>query len=1090
MSTSHQNMAEKSGLGRTRHFLIVKSIVLVLLILASLPLVLPRIIDTDYIRTKAFELMGQELGQNIMADHIAITLFPRPGFRLGGVRLHAGTNTVIEIQTALLFPDLKVFLSRTRRPLTGELMLKGMALLPSPVGDAPPLPPFLALLDTATLKNLALHFSYTSLHRFSLGIRGGYLDISLKTTPEQIISARLFQAEIKKTPEMFTMDLDPMAFDSPGMVLGLGFHKDPHHSSLSISGDTVLIPPLRAMTSTLLKNSGIATTLCHIIQAGRIPHITVDFQNDAGQFLFDPRKMVIRGKIKDGSIAIPATELVATDVTADVTVENGLLVPQISKAMVKDSRLNKGHLEVNLLDKGHPFNGDFSLTADLGRLPGVLQSLLPGTRLARELTLLKKTAGRANAILTLDRTSGHLDIGVQCSDIQVSGTYERFPGKTFKLKGEKLVFDKENITLNEFNGSIGTSQISWISGDISLVSPHNLDLRSALGNFDVQDMLVWLSQFKNLSALVNPLLSSRGTINLDTLSLEGPLSRPGSWHYDAKGHFMEGSISDTPEKRGISDIAFDFNIFPKGLTVNDFTATLHNMALIAGKGPFAFLSPAQQSLLKDLHTPIVITDTNLHRVNRQIELQAKATFPRGVSMKVTASTPKDSILLNSVEIKDPLHSNTTLTYHPGSALDVKGKLSLATIKKFFGPNTATNRKTSLPGSEGSVFIGSGPEKGITLFIDSLDLEELLHALKTGDKKPFTPGSDNGPDSLDLQKKSSTKNNQKIKNKVTSNNGLELPSIFHSRLIPRPLMIHTSTLKYNGFKSSPLVLQLNPLKKGINVTIKESSLCGLPITGMIHKEKNTLNISLEIDAKNADLYTSIVCLMGTDSLIEGRYDFKVNLSSIIELPGIGLDISSAPRLSAERASLLSGTPGAGPAMEQNNPIAPLLSQCQGPFELYARQGRIFQMNLLSRILSLINVSSILKGKLPDLVQQGFAYDALMLKGEMEDGRINIKKGLINGVDMTLIITGWIDPLQETMDLLIFISPLKSIDSLIQKLPIINTMFKGNLLSIPITAKGPFHDPVVMALSPVEITKGIVNTLKDILTTPLTLLEELP
>ena len=1089
MCTPHENMAEKSNPGRTRR-LIIGSVVFVLIILISLPLALPRIINTNYVRTKAFELIGQELGKSIMADNIAITLFPRPGFRLGGVRLHTGSSVSLGIQTALLFPDLKVFFSRTRRPLTGEFVLKQMVLLPSPVGDAPPLQPFPELLETATLKTLALHFSYTSLQRFSLKIRGGSLDISLKTTPEQIISARSFQGKIKKTPEMLTMDLDPMAFDSPAMLLALGFHKDPHSSSLSISGDTVLISPLRAMTSTLLKNSGIATTLCHIIQDGKVPHITVDFQNDAGNFLFDPKKMVIKGKIQGGTIAIPATALVATDVSADVTVQNGLLVPQISKAMVKGSRLNKGHLQVNLLDKKHPFNGEFFLTADLGKLPGVLQSLLPGTHLARELTLLQKAAGSAKGTLILNRTPGHLDVAIQCNDIQLSGTYERFPGKNFQLKGKKFAFDKENITLHEFEGTIGTSRVSRVSGDICLVSPHDLDLRSAQGRFDARDMLVWLSQFKNLSSFVPPLLSSRGTVRLDALTLEKSLSRPGPWLYDAKGYFMEGSIYDTSEKRGISDIAFNFDISPKNLAVNNFTATLHDMTLIAGKGPFTFLSPAQQSMLKDLHTPIVITDTSLHRVNRQISLQAKATFPRGVSIKVMANTPKDSITLNSVEIKDPPLSNTTLTYHPGSALDVEGKLTLATIKKLFAPETATDRKTSLPGNEGSVFIGSGPEKGVTLFIDGLDVDELLNALKTGDKKAFTPGSDNEYDNLGLQQKSSTKNHQESKNKATYNTVPGLPSIFHSHLMPRPLMIHTSTLKYNNFKISPLVLQLTPLQKGMKVSIKESSLCGLPITGIFRQEENTLKVALETHAENADLYTSIGCFMEADNLIEGRYDFKASLSSIIEFPGTGLDTSTVPRQSDGKASPLSGTPGASPPMKQNNPIAELVSQCQGPFELYAREGRIFQMSLLSRILSVINVSSLLKGKLPDLVQQGFAYDTLILKGKMENGRINIKKGLVNGVDMTLIITGWIDPLAKTMDLLIFISPLKSVDSLIQKLPIINTMFKGDLLSIPITAKGSFHDPVVMALSPVEITKGIINTLKDILTTPLTLLEKLP
>ncbi len=1066
MCTSNRKVAEKpkrEGTGRTRRALFQGTLFLVLIIV-SLPFILPRVIDSDYIRHRVFALLGQELGRGIEADHIAITLFPRPGFRLTGVTLHPGGTAALEIKSALLFPDLGTFFSTAPHPLTGELFLKQITLVKAPPRGAVPPPPLNAV-KSGTLKTLAVHFSYTSLQRFFLNIRGAGLHMALETAPTQSITARSFLAEIKKDSELFTADLKPTAFNSPAMTLGVRFHMDGTASQLCFTGENVSVPPLREMASTLLKESAIATTLFHIIKDGFVPHITVNFQNSKDKFLFDPQQMVIKGDIRHGTIAIPATMLLATDVAATVTVENGILSPHLSGAMVESSRLNQGTLQVNLLKKGHPFQGKFFLTANLGELPGILQSLLPDTQLSHELTLTEKIAGSATGTLELARTAGQLSVKVNCTHIDLSGTYQRFPGNTFRLQGDEFSFDKEKITLNGFKGTIGASQLSQVSGTIHLRSPHLLDLCTAGGVFPLKEILSWLTQFKNpMASLLTPLLSSQGTITLDHVSLKGPLLSPEAWTWGVRGSCVGGSVYEDLPGKGISDISLAFDLFPDGFTVKDLTATLHDTAPLMAHFPSLFTSPGLGPLFRDLHTPIFLTNVTLKKkvtLKKNTDLpafQADITFPGGVSMKVTGNTHQEALTLENLEMDDPPLSSWTMTYHPGAAPMVKGKLSLDTVRKLFKPESPIAEKVTIPGSQGPVFLASGPENGVTLFLGHLDLTTLLHATGQAEDLP----ADNGinPDNAPPGDKDTKETEQPVThdgNASTAN----APGIFvipHATLIPRPLVIHADTLEFNDFNSSPFIFRIFPGPEGLDGVIEESQWCGLPVTGEICQGKNALQVTLETDARDVDFTTTLDCLMGDAHLIKGRYDLKASLSSV--------------------------SPEKGPSPGNFS------CRLQGPFELYARNGRIFQMTLLSRVLSLINVSSLLKAKLPDLVQHGFAYDTMIFKGNVSENRISIKKGVINGVDMTLIVSGWIDPIQKTMDLLFFISPLKSVDSLIQKLPIINTMFKGDLISIPITAKGPIHDPVVMALSPMEITKGLFNTLKDILTTPLTLLKKLP
>jgi len=1079
----------KSNSDRTKHppprswrprRITLRCFFLLVLLLSCLPFLLPKVINTDYIRHKALGLIGQDLGRHMDVDHIAMTFFPRPGFRLDGLAFHPDETITIGIKTAFLFPDMGTLFSSSPFPLTGELILKQMSLVSASKTPATALPLPLEPFNGSTLKSLAMHFAYTSLQHFSLTIRGSHLRISPKTHPEHTLYGRSFNAKIQKTPDITSIRLDPIGFDSPAMLLGVDSHRNnvSHTSQLSFTGHNVSVPPLRAMAATFLKNSTIATTLFHIVRQGTIPHITVDFQNSDENFLFDPQRMIINAELQGGTIAIPATPLIVTNTMTMVQVKNGILSLQIARGTVEDARLKQGTLQVNLLDKNYAFKGTFPLKANLEKLPRVLKSLLPGTPLSLELERVEKISGSATGILELTSTGSTLEVAVHCKNIDMRGNYQRFPGKTFQLKAKAFSFVKDKITLKEVKGTIGPYQISQISGEINLKSPHYFDITSGRGIFPIQNTLAWLTQFHPIRPLVEPFSTSQGNLTFDHMSLKGALSDPAQWDYGLQGTCARGSLDQGPGEKGISDISFSFDIFPHGFTLKNITATIHDMSLVLENSHTNVFTMPQRQLFRDLQTPITLTNTTFGKTNQDLSFQCQATLPRGISMAMKGTGKgtgtgtgtgtgistgnHKNIILEKLEIKHPPLSRVEISYHPESPLTFKGKLNIETIRQLFTPNSGTAAALALAENKGECFLASGSGKGITLFLDHLDMNTLLACTSIKADKNIHPETDlNIPENAALNtKKNTARIHQALetKNKGTDNkedNGARIP---HVDMIPRPMHVNVGTFAFNRFLISPLALEVFPLPTGTDVAIRESSCCGLPITGVIRKEAKTLKLTLETDAQDLDFTTTLGCFMGDHHPIEGKYALKAKLFSM--------------------------------SRGNANPETQIISGFQGPFELYAQNGRIFQMTLLSRILSLINVSSLLKAKLPDLAQQGFAYDSMIFKGEIKKSRIFIKKGVINGVDMTLLITGWIDPVEKTMDLLCFVSPLKSVDDLIQKLPIINTMFQGDLISIPITVKGNLYHPEVMALSPVEVTKGIFNTLKDILTTPLTLLKKFP
>jgi len=1041
--------------------IILKYLLLLIILLSCLPFLLPKLISSDYIRHKALDLLGQELGHHMGVDHIAMTFFPRPGFRLEGLIIYPRDTIGIGIKTALFFPNIGTLFSQKTFPLAGELILKQITPVSPEQNTTPPLPLPLEAFKGSAIETLAINFSYTSLQQFSLNIRGAHLRIASKIHPDHPIYARSLGAKIKKKPEMLSITLEPTQF-APPLLLGVRFQRDntAHTSQLSFTGQNVSVIPLRAMATTFFKKNAIVATLFHIIRKGTIPHIKVDFKNSDDKFLFDPKKMHIDAQLHGGTIAIPSTRLVAKDVTATVQVKNGLLLPQISQGTLEEAQIKQGTLQVDLLGK-NAFKGKFFLDANLAKLPGVLQSLLPNTPLARELELTKNITGTTSGTLELAKKGGKLKVKVNCTHIDMTGSYQRFPDKFFHLKGNAFSFEKDKITLKEISGTIGSSQISQISGKINLTSPHLIDITTARGIFPIQNILTWVAQFQPIGPLVTPFLSSRGTLTLDHMALKGALSDPNQWTYAAQGYCSQGEFYQTHGKKGISDISFSFDLLPHAFKLENIKGTIQAMGPLFENNTNRLNTP-QFQLLRGLKTPITLTDGTLGKKNEVLSFQCRATFPQGASITLGGTGNNENIILKKLEIKESHLSSAQVSYHPGGPLIFKGKVNLETIRQLFKLGSTAADALRLPSTQGTCFLSSSPEKGVTLFLERLNLNAFLSATDTDKKEEPLPqkNKDISQDNALHGKKMPLKTEQASENKANGMAGKENGSsqIPYVDMIPRPTLVTIGTLEFSHFLISPLALQLFPLPTGTDVAIQDSRWCGLPLMGVIRKEANTLKLTLETDAQDLDFTTSLKCFMGNHHLIEGKYAIK--------------------------ATLFSRSQG------KTNQGAQLISGFQGSFELYAREGRIFKMTLLSRVLSLINVSSLLKAKLPDLLQEGFAYDTMIFKGNIKESRIFIQKGVISGVDMTLLITGWIDPLEKTMDLLCFVSPLKSVDTLIQKLPIINTMFQGNLISIPITVKGNLYDPDVITLPPVEVTKGIFNTLKDILSTPLTLLKKLP
>ncbi|MCK5313154.1 MAG: AsmA-like C-terminal domain-containing protein [Desulfobacteraceae bacterium] len=222
-----------------------------------------------------------------------------------------------------------------------------------------------------------------------------------------------------------------------------------------------------------------------------------------------------------------------------------------------------------------------------------------------------------------------------------------------------------------------------------------------------------------------------------------------------------------------------------------------------------------------------------------------------------------------------------------------------------------------------------------------------------------------------------------------------------------------------------------------------------IKNLFSKHKNTL-FSEKKDA--ADTFPNKLITIETDSLIYKQSDFKNSKAGI--------------------------------SVKKNK------NGLNGKLKFKSKDGKIHSLTLLSRILSVINISTLFKGKLPDIKQEGFKYHSINFKADIINNIIVLDEVVIDGHDMALVFQGTIDPAKNDLDLICLVAPFKTIDMLIEKIPLISTMLNNNLISIPVKISGKINDPTVVALHPVAVGKGIINLMTNIIKTPIKLWEKLP
>jgi len=247
-----------------------------------------------------------------------------------------------------------------------------------------------------------------------------------------IFDTKTLNGFFKLSDQGYQLDLDPFQIDYPKGLVSIHFFSDLEwkKSEIYFSGNEIYIDQAKEMSLAVFKNNGFVDDLFDILRKGISQEIIVSFQADDLTHLFNEKNLNLKGKIKNGEVKIPGTELIASNVDGNAEIHKGMLDIHTTRGMIENSLINQGQLSIDLLGFKHiPFHGDFLLDVDLSKLPDTLASLLPGTLLAKELVKVHNVIGRSDVQLSLSTPTDSIDLSVKIDsdDFSIKGSYDRIP---------------------------------------------------------------------------------------------------------------------------------------------------------------------------------------------------------------------------------------------------------------------------------------------------------------------------------------------------------------------------------------------------------------------------------------------------------------------------------------------------------------------------------------------------------------------------------------------------------------------------------------------------------------------------------------
>jgi hypothetical protein len=616
-----------------------------------------------------------------------------------------------------------------------------------------------------------------------------------------------------------------------------------------------------------------------------------------------------------------------------------------------------------------------------------------------------------------------------------------------------------------------------------------------------EEITPWIQSIEALriGALERTSVTGTGAVRLARLA--GPLDTPGELDYDATveprgvrlaGADLPGPMTVASGTARITPGTFALDRLDVSLldaravlsgTVRDATSPepRFDLALADGRAGAQSLDWARTRWklpAKTMpRTPVTLTTGRVQRTGALLDAQATLALASGVSVEFDLATEGSHFDLRRLVARDP-DTDTTLALkwrHPNAEFSFKGKLDNRTLARVLAHpppgdgalqgdfravvDLADPRRSNATGALAGERIDVLERWDIPVAIDRIRLDVAGDLLRihdsaiavAGERLDVTGAVTRHPRTfgLDLRVVADAVDGERLLRAFPAG-GAKTGSGAWNLPVDGRVAVDAKSVAYGKRVFSPVSAIVTLAPERIVADVKEAGLCGLslPLNAVLVPGNATLDGRIEVRAKPVG--ATVACLTGDEIALTGTFDLDATVAA-------------------------SGPPDA------------LARAARGSFRFTARDGEIFRAPAFARMLSLGAVASLLRARPSDLMAEGLDYSELVVAGTLDAGRVNVTTGTMNAEALGLAMTGEIDFPGERVAMRGVIAPFNRVQSAMQHVPLIGSIFGARVVGIPVSVTGDLRDPRVVPLGPAAVGQSVVNLLGAVVRMPVDLLD---
>jgi hypothetical protein len=949
--------------------------------------------------------------------------------------------------------------------------------------------------------DLHLTFHYVPKEEVNIGFNFIFPCLRLKTSSEaqRILTFKcgIIQGTTLRQHDRWDIKLTKIDLKTPHIYGQASFfYQKGKGVGYTLQARDLNIEEIRKYALTLFPEHKTVKKIFDIVKAGKIASFTLS-QRAKGIAGLKKGKTIKIDAMADGAeIDIPGTHLLLQQAKGMVWVREGVLYGKDISGKIEGAQLQNGQMAICLKSKPGTLEVKTTLIASLKTAMAFLKHFVKTESVQRELDKIKQVEGKVKATLHLYGTYHKIKVALNGTIERAKVNYLRLPYLAL-LERVNFTYKPGKIRWQELKGSLGHTIVNRADGEVDFSTK---DIKVKVSHLFVRlqadEIEPWLNKQRSVQKVWRKFQIKQGIVEIKNGRLQLNLSKNS---YKAHLPFSVQKIrlffSFLPEELWLER---GEGVFSSNL-IEFYDAIGHsqsgNSFILSGRIEFPFTAQRQVTLWGRGDIKSEVLRDWIYRLAKLPE-QFKVKLPVRVNkFKIEYTSNKYVHFQGDILNTDQIKLSLNLTYKPSHfslqrlfiidnkrtcflSLNYYPRLPQVSFS-FKGELYFSTLESLLVRNEYGKFRLKGTLKG-TIDLSHLAKSRLFGNLLVKALNNLRPG-------LELKKVAFRAKNKTIvvdalslvykdsslsgKGQITFGpktllvngdiyspfiDGQKIYALFKTKKGPARLFnvkgwlnITNEFFKYKSvlLKGTKASLRLEK-SQNVNIQIKQTHYCNIEIKGKLVLREGNIYVKADLIALNQDLNQLLNCMVKKD-IFHGQYSLKANFTT------------------EGRKNLLK-------------------EASQGALVFYSTNGRIYKFTLLAKIFSLLNVIEVFKGHLPDLSKEGFPYDKFEIAATLHNGILKIESALIDSPAMKIVGQGKIDISDFTTDLTILVAPLRTIDILMSKIPVVGKVLTGRsqtFISVPIEVKGPIEDPEVKILPATAIAKGIFDLMKRIIKLPI-------